>query len=194
MVEPDEGESSRQEAIPTNGVGSRSWIIYVLGGSYPENHPLLNTPSLFTDSPTYEDMLLLSSLLGPAKPPVASEQEVEAARGLFDIKSIVDGRVTGAPAEGGEEVFLTVEERCLVCLTEYETGEVARRLGGCGHLFHRECIDTVSSSFDTVTRANMNSGLLPVVILAHCAEEKAFKRKPGATLHLPIPQHPHRHQ
>ncbi|KAI9779233.1 MAG: hypothetical protein M1839_007485 [Geoglossum umbratile] len=29
--------------------GSRSWIIYVLGGSYPENHPILTTPSLFTD-------------------------------------------------------------------------------------------------------------------------------------------------
>jgi len=29
--------------------GTRSWIIYVLGGSYPENHPILTTPSLFTD-------------------------------------------------------------------------------------------------------------------------------------------------
>jgi hypothetical protein len=28
---------------------TRSWIIYVLGGSYPENHPILTTPSLFTD-------------------------------------------------------------------------------------------------------------------------------------------------
>ena len=31
------------------GEGTRSWIIYVLGGSYPENHPILTTPSLFTD-------------------------------------------------------------------------------------------------------------------------------------------------
>jgi hypothetical protein len=29
--------------------GTRSWIIYVLGGSYPEDHPILTTPSLFTD-------------------------------------------------------------------------------------------------------------------------------------------------
>ena len=42
---------------------SRSWIIYVLGGSYPENHPILTTPSLFTENPTYEDMMLLSALL-----------------------------------------------------------------------------------------------------------------------------------
>lgn len=36
------GSQRRQE-------GTRSWIIYVLGGSYPENHPILTTPSLFTD-------------------------------------------------------------------------------------------------------------------------------------------------
>ncbi len=29
--------------------GSRTWIVYVLGGSYPEDHPILTTPSLFTD-------------------------------------------------------------------------------------------------------------------------------------------------
>ncbi|KAJ9635776.1 hypothetical protein H2199_008128 [Coniosporium tulheliwenetii] len=75
VVEPDHNP----------GEGSRSWIIYVLGGSYPENHPILTTPSLFTDSPTYEDMLLLSALLGPAKPPVASEADVASAPGLFRI-------------------------------------------------------------------------------------------------------------
>lgn len=29
--------------------GPRTWIVYVLGGSYPEDHPILTTPSLFTD-------------------------------------------------------------------------------------------------------------------------------------------------
>ncbi|KAI9888079.1 MAG: hypothetical protein M1823_000014 [Watsoniomyces obsoletus] len=65
--------------------GTRTWIVYVLGGSYPEDHPILTTPSLFTDSPTYEDMLLLSSILGPAKPPVASREEVASAPGVFRI-------------------------------------------------------------------------------------------------------------
>lgn len=39
----------RQRSTPSNMEGTRSWIIYVLGGSYPENHPILTTPSLFTD-------------------------------------------------------------------------------------------------------------------------------------------------
>ncbi|KAJ9669844.1 hypothetical protein H2201_000230 [Coniosporium apollinis] len=132
VVEPDHNP----------GEGSRSWIIYVLGGSYPENHPILTTPSLFTDSPTYEDMLLLSALLGPAKPPVASEADVASAPGLFRIVGTATELVARAvEGEGEEIVALTAEQRCLVCLCEFEIEEEARRLVKCGHLFHRECID-----------------------------------------------------
>lgn len=130
MVEPDHNP----------GEGSRSWIIYVLGGSYPENHPILTTPSLFTDSPTYEDMLLLSSMLGPAKPPVASEEDVAAAPGLFTIRYQPQGLVAVA-VEGSEVVALPPDARCLVCLSDFEMNESARRLVHCGHLFHQECID-----------------------------------------------------
>ncbi|KAF9734710.1 hypothetical protein PMIN01_07613 [Paraphaeosphaeria minitans] len=124
--------SSRRNGVvePDNnpGEGSRSWIIYVLGGSYPENHPILTTPSLFTDSPTYEDMLLLSTLLGPAKPPVASEEDVAAAPGLHVIRTYDDGRLV-AEAEGGPpHIALMAEARCLVCLCEFEADEEARKL------------------------------------------------------------------
>lgn len=141
VVEPD--DSAASEAA---GAGARSWIIYVLGGAYPENHPLLNTPSLFTDSPTYEDMLLLSSLLGPAKPPVASESEVKAAKGLFKIKiGTVQGSVIAEAVDGSEveEVTIAEEETCLVCLCGYEPDEEARRLVKCRHMFHKSCIDEV---------------------------------------------------
>lgn len=79
--------SSTTERGNSSGGGndSRSWIIYVLGGSYPENHPILTTPSLFTENPTYEDMMLLSALLGPAKAPVATEEDVESAGGVYTI-------------------------------------------------------------------------------------------------------------
>jgi len=43
---PSPGNASQRRQ---GGEGTRSWIIYVLGGSYPENHPILTTPSLFTD-------------------------------------------------------------------------------------------------------------------------------------------------
>ncbi|KAF2731650.1 hypothetical protein EJ04DRAFT_442592 [Polyplosphaeria fusca] len=134
VVEPDHNP----------GEGSRSWIIYVLGGSYPENHPILTTPSLFTDSPTYEDMLLLSSLLGPAKPPVASEEDVASAPGLLVIswQPAGNGALVAESVDGsGEVVKLAPDARCLVCLSDFEIGEAARKLVKCEHMFHRECID-----------------------------------------------------
>lgn len=133
VVEPDHNP----------GEGSRSWIIYVLGGSYPENHPILTTPSLFTDSPTYEDMMLLSTLLGPAKPPVASEEDVAAAPGLYRIRDLL-GTLVAEAVEGSDIVDLASDSRCLVCLCDFEVDEEARRLIKCGHLFHKICIDQVS--------------------------------------------------
>lgn len=134
VVEPDNNP----------GEGSRSWIIYVLGGSYPENHPILTTPSLFTDSPTYEDMMLLSSILGPAKPPVASEEDVANAPGLFRIRNL-DGLVVAEAIEGDETISLASGARCLVCLCDFEAEEEARKLVKCEHMFHKICIDQVSS-------------------------------------------------
>ncbi|KAF9694291.1 hypothetical protein EKO04_007837 [Ascochyta lentis] len=130
VVEPDNNP----------GEGSRSWIIYVLGGSYPENHPILTTPSLFTDSPTYEDMMLLSSILGPAKAPVASEGDVAAAPGLFRIVRNLSGLVA-EEVEGDESMELARDARCLVCLCDFEANEEARKLVKCEHLFHKICID-----------------------------------------------------
>lgn len=133
VVEPDNNP----------GEGSRSWIIYVLGGSYPENHPILTTPSLFTDSPTYEDMMLLSSILGPAKPPVASEEDVASAPGLFRIQN-VGGTLMAEAVDGDESLSLATDARCLVCLCDFEADEEARKLVKCEHLFHKICIDQVS--------------------------------------------------
>ena len=143
--------SSRRNGIvePDNNVpGHRSWIIYVLGGNYPEDHPILTTPSLFTDNPTYEDMLLLQSLLGPAKPVVAQQEDLDAAHGLFSIElsgNAVEAHEMHAvePLGKMETLVLDTRQACQICLLEYTHGEVARRLGRCQHLFHRHCIDYV---------------------------------------------------
>ena len=173
MVEPETlpalsrtSTSNRTDSTTTNtnnerrnsSTDSRSWIIYVLGGSYPENHPILTTPSLFTENPTYEDMMLLSALLGPAKAPVATEEDVENAGGLFTIEpaateegdvdvAISDAAKTSAlvaaAVESEERVALDVGQKCLVCLCDFEVKETTRKLSKCGHLFHKECIDQV---------------------------------------------------
>ncbi|KAK9467006.1 hypothetical protein V1512DRAFT_262879 [Lipomyces arxii] len=119
----DESGNVGEPSTTSTANGVRSWIIYVLGGQYPENHPILTTPSLFTDSPTYEDMMLLSSYIGPAKPPVATQEDVDKSGGVQIAAQELNG------------------ERCLVCLSDFELGDECRKLQTCGHTFHRGCID-----------------------------------------------------
>jgi len=88
-------------------------------------------------------MMLLSSLLGPAKPPVASQEDVESAGGLYVV--ITDDKENDRPPldDALDYVQVNVGDRCLVCLSDFERAEKCRRLAKCEHLFHKECIDEV---------------------------------------------------
>lgn len=92
--------------------------------------------------------MLLSALLGPAKAPVASEDDVQNAGGVYNIETIEltddaakTAQLVATAAEGGEQVMLDADQRCLVCLCDFEVKDVARKLVKCNHLFHKECID-----------------------------------------------------
>jgi len=135
MVEPDH---------PPPGVG-RSWLIYVVGTNVSPDHPAFTMPSLFTDNPSYEDMQMLSALLGPVKPPVATQEDVSSAGGVFRLVVQESGFLGVAISEGdGSPVMVNSGERCLICLSDYAALEEVRRLDKCQHLYHRECIDEVS--------------------------------------------------
>lgn len=139
MVEPDP---------PAAGVG-RSWLIYVVGTNVSPDHPAFTMPSLFTDHPSYEDMQMLSALLGPVKPPVATQDDVGASGGLFRLvvqDSALVGSLVGdaVSQEDGQSLIINHGERCLICLSDYVASEEVRRLSKCQHRYHRECIDEVS--------------------------------------------------
>jgi hypothetical protein len=137
VVEPD---------TPSVGSG-RSWLIYVVGTNVSPDHPAFTMPSLFTDNPSYEDMQMLSALLGPVKPPVATAADVTSAGGLYRTRLFsVTGLLTD-PVDPNNTSPLTigVGERCLICLSDYELQEEVRQLAKCSHVFHRECIDEVRS-------------------------------------------------
>ena len=95
-------------------------------------------------------MLLLSSLLGPAKPPVASREDVASAPGVYIILNSTSGLIASA-VHGGDRLQLALGERCLVCLSDYEQQEEIRQLSKCNHVFHRQCIDEVSYLFTVAT-------------------------------------------
>ena len=135
VVEPDNAPSSL----------GRSWLIYVVGTNVSPDHPAFTMPSLFTDNPSYEDMQMLSTLLGPVKPPVATQEDVETAGGVYQL-CFRDGRLgLEAVADGGTSPDISIGERCLICLADYEEAEQVRLLSKCQHVYHRECIDAVSA-------------------------------------------------
>jgi hypothetical protein len=87
-------------------------------------------------------MILLSSLLGPAKPPVASQEDVASAGGVYRLTEYY-GSLVAESLDEGEPIPVPEQERCLICLADYEAGEEIRKLTKCKHLYHRECIDEV---------------------------------------------------
>lgn len=149
VVEPDR---------PPPGAG-RSWLIYVVGTNVSPDHPAFTMPSLFTDNPTYEDMQMLSTLLGPAKPPVATQEDVDSAGGLYRV--LLRGGVLVAEAINDTDehvISINLGDRCLICLGEYAENEQVRQITSCRHVYHRECVDEVSTlSFlaSIIYRANI---------------------------------------
>lgn len=87
-------------------------------------------------------MVLLSSLLGPAKPPVASQEDVTSSGGLFRVAEY-SGYLVAEAEDGGGTVTIPEGDRCLICLSDYEAAEELRQLNKCEHRFHKDCIDQV---------------------------------------------------
>ena len=90
------------------GEGLSGYVLWIMGGVYPANHPVVLAPSLLSDAAlTYEDMMRLAEMLGQHKPPTASKEEL-AASDLPVIKAV------GLPTMLEEAKVLPITaERCL---------------------------------------------------------------------------------
>lgn len=88
-------------------------------------------------------MIMLSSLLGQAKPPVATREDVNSAGGLFRLMEYSGSLVAEAIDGTIGTVQIPDGDRCLICLSDYEAAEEIRQLAECSHVYHRECIDQV---------------------------------------------------
>ncbi|KAI8988934.1 hypothetical protein BDB01DRAFT_575783 [Pilobolus umbonatus] len=96
------------------------WIVYVL------NSNQLFPTSLTEDNPTYEDLLLLSQMLGPVRPPTTTQAAVDEGIPVTDWSDDTKNSLK--------------DDQCLVCLDEFVTKQPVRILK-CQHVFHRECVD-----------------------------------------------------
>ncbi|WVQ95227.1 hypothetical protein IAU59_002322 [Kwoniella sp. CBS 9459] len=112
-----------------------TYLVYVIGGNYPRNHPILSIPSLITGGPlTDEELALVSELMGQAKPPTVQKEDIERS-GL----KVVKGGDMAAENQHGRLLDVCAE-KCLICLSEYEAEDDCRILN-CRHGYHQECVD-----------------------------------------------------
>ncbi|CAE7078486.1 unnamed protein product [Rhizoctonia solani] len=114
--------------------GTRNYIIWIIGGYYPSNHPLLAHPNLFLGQVHPDELWMLNEFLGQVKPPTVSRDDIAKA-GL----RIVKGTEVKELAET-KAVTENCTERCLICLDDYADDEDLRIMN-CKHMFHKDCVD-----------------------------------------------------
>ncbi|KAJ8080963.1 hypothetical protein PM082_017798 [Marasmius tenuissimus] len=115
-----------------DGPGSRTFLIYVIGGYYPPDHHIVTGDPDTLDS--FEALLDIADLLGQVKPPTASKEDIERS-GLEVIKA------TQVPQfEQEKKISSNCTERCLICLEDYHDEDDVRVLT-CKHAFHMDCVD-----------------------------------------------------
>ncbi|KAF9292524.1 hypothetical protein BGZ68_003430 [Mortierella alpina] len=132
--ESDLADSTQDSSNDTTGARPRQrspWIVLSLSGGYISS--LLAAGANREGGASYDDLWMLSNLIGPARPLTTTQEAIDeagfpvgrfehAVQGIRDVATLGDGT------------------RCLVCMSEYEEGEDMRALK-CRHGFHQECID-----------------------------------------------------
>lgn len=112
--------------------GSRTFLIYVIGGYYPPDHSIVTGGPNNFDS--FEALLELADLLGQVKSSTASKEDIENS-GLEVIKASL------LPQYYNEnKITASCLDRCLVCLEDYQAEEDVRVMK-CRHVFHQACVD-----------------------------------------------------
>ncbi|PWN50331.1 hypothetical protein IE53DRAFT_410982 [Violaceomyces palustris] len=152
--------TTTEETLPAS-----RFLLFVSGGRYPENHPLLTA----NPSAAGRDLMILMELLGtmasmgPAKPSTVTAEEIEKS-GLRKVKG---GSIRDLCDRG--EVKENTVERCTVCLEDWTEDDDCRLLA-CQHVFHASCVDRwLTSSSNTcpmcrrqgVTKDGTSAGEMP---------------------------------
>ncbi|KAI9362597.1 hypothetical protein BD770DRAFT_226126 [Pilaira anomala] len=120
---PEEGNSptaTEEEGERTGRVGNGQWTVYIISGN--------SADGIANDSPSYEELLDLASLIGPARLPTVSQEAIDNHVPIVKYTQQVKQTIIGN------------SEGCQVCLNSYQSQDDVRVLA-CHHGFHQECID-----------------------------------------------------
>lgn len=128
----ESAEAESESANAPDESGSRTFLIFVIGGYYPPGHSMVVGGPDTLDS--FEALLELTELLGQVKSSTASREDIEKS-GLKIIKA---SALKVLEEEG--KVTSNCVDRCLICLDEYDEDDDVR-LMSCRHGFHQACVD-----------------------------------------------------
>ncbi|KAH8551862.1 hypothetical protein BGW37DRAFT_314980 [Umbelopsis sp. PMI_123] len=130
----EENQDQDQEEEEESQQGRR-WVIYIISGSnsngdsdsdiHGANNHQDFPASLFSDNPSYEDLMMLSHFLGPVRPVTATRQQIETIPITIYRK---------------DQMTEMINDKCQVCLEDYAESQELRMLQ-CKHGFHKDCID-----------------------------------------------------
>lgn len=112
-------QQQQQQAGSTGNNDGGQWMIYVLSGQ--------GVSPVLSDNPSYEDLLWLSNIIGPARPVTTTQAAIDAVTPVIPWSDDTKHRAKGT-------------ERCLVCLDDFIPKQSVRVLK-CAHVFHQECVD-----------------------------------------------------
>ncbi|KIY74078.1 hypothetical protein CYLTODRAFT_416342 [Cylindrobasidium torrendii FP15055 ss-10] len=140
-LRPGNGQARRSVSDDDTGArvgtgddaGSRTFLIYVIGGYYPPDHSIVTGEQHNLES--FEALLDLAEILGQVKPPTASKDDIERSA----LEVIKAAEVAHYEEDG--KISSNCTERCLICLDEYAPEDDVRVMS-CRHAFHQGCVDT----------------------------------------------------
>ncbi|SPC66435.1 uncharacterized protein UHOD_08549 [Ustilago sp. UG-2017b] len=125
------------EAAGTNGeeLPASRFMLFVSGGRYPPNHPLLTS----NPATAGRDLMILMDLLSTMqamqhKPSTVTQQEIDAS----ELRKIKGSEVAALVRSG--DITENMAERCLVCLEDWKDDDGCRIMA-CKHAFHTFCVD-----------------------------------------------------
>ncbi|CAO3654259.1 unnamed protein product [Mucor hiemalis] len=95
------------------------WTVYIISGP--------NVDGIVSENASYEELLDLASIIGPARLPTVSQEAIDNVIPMVKFNLEVKQRMVGN------------SEGCQICLTNYQSQDEIRILG-CHHGFHDECI------------------------------------------------------
>lgn len=113
-------QQQQESGIPSSTPAGGQWTVYIISGNSVEN--------IMNDNPSYEELLDLAALIGPARLPTVSQEAIDNNVPIVKYTQQV------------KQTILGNSEGCQVCLNSYQSEDDVRVLA-CHHGFHKDCID-----------------------------------------------------